>query len=538
MAQKILGVDLGTYSIKVAEIERGYKTFELVNFYERLVSYSEALSPEESISASFQKMIEDFDLSADSVISCLPGFMTASRVITLPFTNFKKIDQTIEFEIENYVPFPLEDLLIDYHITESGKEESRILISYVKKSDFVKYISQFGGTELDPRFVGSEAVELGNVMRLGMTPPEGAYALVDIGHAKTNVTIFLGSRLVYARTIIVGGRHLTEEIAKELKVPLEEAEKIKVDIGQIGSEEGLDPMAQRVSGAIKKVLEDLLLEMKQTFLAFQDLEDQSVQALFLCGGTSRLPGIDQYLSYRLRRNVSHLDCLQFSFNRLSDSTWCRSIIPVSLGLALRGVSHSGLPDIQFRRGEFAFKGDIAELGGVFKQGAMLVGGLVLFIMITFGINYFTLKKRVSSFNKQISTLAKEVLPDTPDSLLKSPSSVLSILNGKIIEASDRTRKLEEQVNISGLMILKEVSAAFPPREAIKLDVDNLDVVETRIRISGRTDSFEAVDRIKESLNKSPKFKNVSTGNVRKGVQDEIKFDLTMDFNYGEEPLGS
>ncbi|MDO8644509.1 MAG: pilus assembly protein PilM, partial [bacterium] len=350
MSQKVLGIDIGSYSVKISEIEQTYRGFQLVNFYERLITHNDLLSREESVAATLQKVVEDFALTPDVVFAALPGSLTASRTLEFPFSNLKKIDAALEFEMENYLPFGLDELAIDYHVVESSKQKSSVLVSYARKSELVKLLSIFDHLPFEPSFVGSEPIELGNLLHLGLSQPEGAYAMINLGHEKTEVTVFQGPKLCYTRTLLVGGRKITEQIAKDLGVPFEEAEKIKIELGQLSENlEGLDEMGQKVTLSIRKVMDNLISELKQTFFAFQEeAKGEVVQALYLCGGTSRLPGMDQFFSYRLRKNVSFLDPLDFSFNRLADSAWCRPIVATALSLAIRSAIGGKLPDIQFR----------------------------------------------------------------------------------------------------------------------------------------------------------------------------------------------
>ncbi|MDO8461737.1 MAG: pilus assembly protein PilM [Deltaproteobacteria bacterium] len=535
MPQKVLGIDVGSYSIKIAEIERTYKGFELVNFYERVISHNELLSDEESASATLQKLVDDFSLKGDMVLTALPGSLTATRVLELPFSNHKKIDSTIEFEMEGYIPFNMEDLLIDYHILSSSKAQSSILISYAKKSNLVKFLSIFKDLEFEPRFVGCEGVELGNLLKLGIAQPEGAYAMVNIGHTKTEISIFVGPHLKYTRTIIIGGKDITLEIAKSLSVPYEEAERIKIELGQLNENlEGADAMGQKVGEAIRKVIEELLIEMKQTFLSFQESNVETIQALYLCGGTSRLQGLDQFLSFRLRKNVSFLDPLDFPFNRLSDSTWCRPIAATALALALRGAMGGRFPDIQFRRGEFAFRGDVEDLQKVVQQVGLLAAGIVLFAVINFFVSYSLLQSRVTSVRKEVVSLVTATIPETPKKMIERPQAALSVIGGKIQEIRDKKRKLEEETSLSVLKLLNEMSMIIPDKQNLVVDMDDLNIVGNKIRLQGRTNSFEAVDHLKEALTRSPLFRNVTTGNVKKGVKDEIKFDLSLEVKVGEE----
>src|SRR3989338_10196346 len=188
MPQNILGIDIGSYSIKIAEIRRTFKSFELIKFYERPIQNTELLTPEESESAALKSIIDDNGLIWDQVIVALPGQYVSSRLLSLPFSSKAKIDQTVEFELENYIPFELTDVVVDYHIIRTAKDSSKILVTYATKGSFVKFLNLLENTKIDPRVICVEGVELVNLVNLGMVPPEGVYSLIDIGHKKTTVT--------------------------------------------------------------------------------------------------------------------------------------------------------------------------------------------------------------------------------------------------------------------------------------------------------------------------------------------------------------
>src|SRR3989344_1079121 len=218
MPQNVIGIDIGSYSIKIAELERTFQKYEFVNFFERKVQFNELLKPEESITVTLQGMLDDFGLKWDQVICGYPGHKVSSRLVTLPFGNLKKIDQTIEFELENYVPFDLETLVIDYHVLSATKEQSEILVFYTLKDEFSKYLNLLQNCKVDPKIITAEGVELLNLVVSGMVPPESPYAILDLGHTKTNLTLRRGKKLQSVRSISIGGQQFTEAIQKNLKM--------------------------------------------------------------------------------------------------------------------------------------------------------------------------------------------------------------------------------------------------------------------------------------------------------------------------------
>lgn len=530
MPQTILGIDIGSYSVKIAQVERSLNTFRFVQFFERRIQYNELLSPEESISVTLQSMIDDFRLKWDQAICGYPASQVSSRLITLPFGSLSKIDQTLEFELEGYVPFDLEGLVLDYYVVRTAKESSDVLTVYSVKGGFAEWLKRLQGSGVDPKVVTVEASEFLNLVCLGMVPPEGPYAILDIGHSKTNLTLCQGKQLMLLRSISFGGKDITERIHKKLGVPLEEAERLKIEMGgfRLEESEAMDELSKGVSEAIQEAMEELLVSVRQVLFSFRDQFGVPVEGIYLSGGSSRLPRIDRYLSMRLKQNVTFLDPTTFHFTQLEKVSAHYSVLSQALALALRGVASARMPRFNFRSGEFAFQGDVEKIGGTLRHAGIAAGLIFVLGLSYFGIKFFVLSKQVGALNTQITERVKGVLPEVPKTL-EGSAHALRLLKNEENRVRERTQKLSSIQGLSVLDVLKEVSERIPSREAIKLDIEDLNIKEGRMSFSGVVDSFEAPDKIKTALDKSKYMKRVTKGNVRKGVRaEEVKFEMTMD----------
>lgn len=536
MPQTIIGIDIGTYSVKIAKIERSFKSFEFVDFFERKILYNEILKPEESISVTLQGMIDDFGIKWDQVICGYPGQKVSSRVVTLPFGSLKKIDQTLEFELEAYIPFDLTNLIVDYYVLTSSKESSDVLTLYTLRDEFARWFNLLQNCRVDPKIITVEEVEYLNLVSLGMVPPEGPYAILDIGHTKTNLVLCKGKKLSFVRSVSVAGKQITETIQKKLNVPHEEAERMKIEMGGIPQEgDVLDDLSRQVGEAMKEAVDELILNIRQAFFAFQNKEGVAVEGIYLCGGTSRIPTLDRYLSMRLKQNVTHIDCTSFHFTKLGKVAAHRAMMTQGLALALRGVAAGGMPSINFRVGDFAYKGDVEKLGGTLRHVGIAVG-LILFLALThFGVKYYLLSKHLNALNSRVTGTVQKVLTTATKKQLSSPGAALKLLQSDEARIQDRVSKLSGIKGLPVLDVIKEISAKVPGRKDVQLDVEDLNIKGDKMNLSGRVDSFVAVDKIKAALEASPYFKKVTTGNVGKGIKEgEVKFEMTMELSPKEE----
>jgi general secretion pathway protein L len=335
--------------------------------------------------------------------------------------------------------------------------------------------------------------------------------------------------LGYIRAISLAGKAITDAIAKKLGVPHDEAERLKIEMGQLPlvEEEIVDDISKSVIEAIKGVVDEFLLHLRQTIFTFKETENAPVEGIYLCGGTSRLPGIDRYISDVLKMNVTYLSCTDFHFTNIDRGDAHRHVIPQALALALKGVAGGG-PDINLRKGEFAFKGDVEQLGGNVKKVGLVVGLIIFLALINFTAKYYLVKNQVDKLNDDVVAIVSQALPGTQKRLLSSTNAALALIKSRDAEVGERINQLDAMTGMSPLDILAEVSRALPPRDKFKIEVSDINIIEDRVTFSGIVDDFKGVDTAKQAFEQSARFTNVSTGNVSKGVKGEVKFKLSMD----------
>lgn len=528
MAQMILGVDFGTFSVKIAQVERGMGEFKLVQAFEIPLVAEEVLSHEQAATAALAKFLEDNPIPYDSCVVSLPGTAVSFRSIELPFTNPKKIDQTIEFELESVVPFEIEELLYDYALTARLENESRVLVTYLPEANFQKFLEQVQHSGVEPRSVGVDTLDLSYLTYTGTLPPQGRYGVLDLGHSKTNLLVLERETVKMARSFSWGGHSLDQAIAQSQQISLQEARELKHR-----SAWELEP-SHSASQAISDTLQELGQQLRQSLFAFNESGEAPVEALYLCGGTAKLNGIDNYFSRLLNINVSFLDVLDESYTLLPDRENFLLTLPSAFSAALHGVFPSKGTPINFRRGEYAYKKDIEILGGTLKKVGWAAASVVGLGILYFLITYFSLSSQVDSLDKQVAELVQTSVKGAPKKSKLSTKEALSMLNGRIAAVEEKMGKVTGEESPSALKVLQLVSSSMPPRDQLVVDIDDINISPNRVRLEGRTGSYEAVDKIKSAMEKVKVFKNVQTGNVRKGVREEIKFSLSFDVTSEEE----
>lgn len=540
MGQKILGLDLGSYSIKGTLIERTWQDFSVLDYFERANESDPALNPFQQLNYNLQKFLEEHPLPPDTlVMASMPGHLLQYRILEIPLANSKKIEQAMEFELENYIPFDLEKVWFDYHVLSIEKGTSRILCAYTQLEDFKGILNVYLQNGLNPRQLSGDAADLVYLAHVAMLPQDGQYALVDFGHKKTSIVIMDGQRPRYIRSLVIGSNTITHAIAEHFAISEGEADLLKQEKAELhaGNSAALGEGEEaQFAKLVHDLVQHLIVNIRQTFAAYaEEHRDNQVQALYLLGGGSRLKGLQQALASNLKMNVTTLDSLAFTPHRLADPDKVMMSCPQSFATALKALNWPRQLHLNFRKADFAYRGDVEGLSYGVKRAAIWLAVILGIAIFHYEVSHFMLSRKVNSVRAE----AKEVLGKDWASVTKgkgfSLNSALSMVGGKTAELQEKLASISgNKDELSPLLVLREISRQVPKKDQVKMDIDNLNITEDLVRIEGKTNSFEAVDLIKQSLAGSKYFHNVKMDNVAKGLRDEVKFTLSFDLKEKQE----
>jgi len=229
------------------------------------------------------------------VATAVSGKNVVFRYITMPEMSDDKLTQAVRLEADKYIPFDVEDVELGAQRLEvvpgdGGLDEMQVLLIAAKKDvvgDHGRMLTELG---LEPVAVGVDGFALGNAWELGdlsnpgLQEPGRTVALVDIGAVKTSINILRDNITCFAREVPIGGHDLTNAIARRVGVELAQAEDLKRDPG--------DQLAV-VQEAIAQTLEDLGNEVNLSFDFFENQFDGEVQEVWLTGGSSLLPMLEE-----------------------------------------------------------------------------------------------------------------------------------------------------------------------------------------------------------------------------------------------------
>jgi type IV pilus assembly protein PilM len=529
MSQKIIGIDLGTYSLKILYLERRVQELQVLEFIEEPINLQSRVPHEEQSASILEKIFSNRSLDADVICMSMPGHLLSSRVITLPFTNAKRINQLVEFELESYIPFQVEDIFSDFHILQQTATESDVLCVYTLESHLSKYMDSLTASNIEAKYFGADFIDLAGISQMAIVPHYGYYSILDIGHSGSNLLIMEGSELRYARSIGVGGYHFTRAIQRAFNLNFEKAEALKLSRGKLYVRED---DSDHVSRILNKTCQELASSVKQTFMGAKNIiEDISISPIYCCGGSSKLVGMLDFLSFHLRTNVFELDSLNFIQHQFDDPEEVNTVIPQVLATTIRPIYSNKIPRINFRKGPFAFTQDLQVITTELKSIAAFV-----VVMIMLGIGYYFYadvyySNKISSIDKMIQSVIKTDFKDINIKKGRRLKTYLESAKSKLNELKESTPALQKGDD-TVVHILYDISKSLPPKKDVNFEVKEFIFSENNVRMKASTNDTLNADKIVEALQKSNKFSSIQSDDAKPKPGNKWDFNIKIKLTKG------
>ena len=304
-SKSVLGLDIGSSSVKLAEIQAAGSSYQLqrVGYAplppDAIVQGSFMNAP--AISSAIREAYDDGRFKVKDVATSVSGHSVIVKRIQLPSQSEDELDETIKWEAEQYIPFDINEVNLDYQMLqeESVDGQMDVLLVAAKKDLIDDYLGVVSDAGLSLAVMDVDAFALGNMFECNYdSSASSAIALVDIGASVININVMSGTIPVFTRDITSGGNQYTEEIQKTLNVSFDEAERIKV--GGDGDELSRDVVPQEVEECMRDVSEQLLGEIQRSLDFYRaTTANVPIGKVLLCGGAARVPGLDRLFQERI-----------------------------------------------------------------------------------------------------------------------------------------------------------------------------------------------------------------------------------------------
>ncbi len=328
----VLGVDIGTSSIKLAQVgqkssgERVLESYGIVNIPEALSGKNDPESLAR-MAELIKSLIKKAGISAQRSVISFPNSAVFSSVIELPMMNDKELDGAVEYEAKKYVPLALDEIDLSWTVTDTNAQTSsqKILLIAVPKQIKENYSKLFEISGLHPEAAEIEALAL---IRSLIGGEKINCVIIDIGAKSTGLNIIENGVLKLSRNLNVGGETITSKIAETLGINHSRAEQFKKDFGINGP--------SFIPEAVKPVLNIVKNEVKQLLTIYVS-QDIRLDKVILAGGGSNMPGIiDFFADLKMPVELGNpLKNVAFSVSAEQVLKRYSRNLPVAIGLALR-----------------------------------------------------------------------------------------------------------------------------------------------------------------------------------------------------------
>lgn len=344
-----LGLDIGTSSIKIVELEKKGARFELTNYglfeIKEAASLSQSDSnrsilklPDQEISVGIQELIKKAGFKFSDVVVSIPSFSTFATVIEMPYVSNEDLARALPFEAKKYIPIPLDEVVLDWSIvgvvddqlaTQGKPSNIEIFLAAVPKDETARYrnIIKSAGLKLS-------AIELENsaLIRALLGNDLSPTVIVNIGGRSTSIIIVNKGYERVSHNYEIGGFEITKSIAQSLSVSLEKAEELKKKFGLTQGENNI------VSEAVTSLINMMVFETQKTISNYEESKNEKIANIVLVGGLANMPGLLEYFKEKLGRAV----ILGNPFSRLIHqpelhpiTAELNSVFGVAVGLAMR-----------------------------------------------------------------------------------------------------------------------------------------------------------------------------------------------------------
>ena len=533
MAHTVCGIDLGAYSIKLAFLEAGFRATTLRGLEEIPVPEGEAPLIERQMAA----VREGLGRMAGEVTPYLAvaGDQLSVRVLELPFTDARKIDQVVGYELEGQIVNAIEDVVFDHLIAAEKPEGTTILAAAAKREDLAALIAaaerKKKNQQIHPRSLFGAPVIYRTLFpaaaTVGDESPGTCQAVLDFGHERTNVCIIRGGNAIYARTIRRGGAHLTAAIAKAFNADPTRAEQAKCGEAFIASAGKVanTPLLVKLDAVLREALAPTIRELRQTLASFAASAKLEIDALLVVGGGGRLAGLLSFLTAELgipARHPSVRDVIESGGRHLArDPASVEEAAPHSEVYALAGAialaAAGGSREIDFRRGPFAYRANFSILRQKAGHLAMLAAALVVAVGIDLGAKSSSLGAERKALDKELTTQTQELFGKPRD----DAEAVTELMRKGFRE------DLAPLPKATAFDLLDQISRKVPPADKVKLDVAELEIRPKKTFMKGTADTAAAVDEIASKLKEIDCFEEVTKGAITEVSDGSKQFTLNV-----------
>lgn len=292
--QLSLGLDIGSHGVKICEMTESSSGLQLVSLGSALLPPDTledgALQDPDAVAQTIASLVNNLKIKGKKVAISISGYSVIVKKINLPIMSDDELAKHIQSEAEQYIPFDIDDVYLDYEdLKTSSEAEQRtdVMLVAAKKDVVDGYLNMLQSAGLKPVVVDVDAFALENAYEANFGLSENV-TLVDIGASKMNINIISQGTSTLARDVVLGSRQITEQIQNQFDLSFEEAESLKV--GQIEAGDKRRELARIFENTCNQWVNEV---KRAVDFYFSNYPGEKLSRIILSGGGSRVKGLTE-----------------------------------------------------------------------------------------------------------------------------------------------------------------------------------------------------------------------------------------------------
>ncbi|MFO0550276.1 MAG: type IV pilus assembly protein PilM [Polyangiaceae bacterium] len=311
--KNLVGVDIGTSSVKVVQLKETRKGPRLVKLgytpLPRQTIVDGHVLNAQAVVEALGRTFQDAKIKDREVALSISGQAVIIRKITVPIMTSAELDEQIQWEAEQHIPFDIKDVHVDYEVLRRRPEAGQmdLLLVAAKREEVNDYATIARDAKLYPRVVDIDAFTVQNLFEFNRgLAPDHTFAIINVGASLASINIISKGVSAFTRDIANGGNYITEQIQKQLGVPFEQAEELKCQAAFSPQQ-----ASAQITQIIESVSDSIAGEIQRSLDFFHATSGEpEMHRIFLTGGSSNLPSLLGAIGRRARVGVELIPPLE------------------------------------------------------------------------------------------------------------------------------------------------------------------------------------------------------------------------------------
>jgi general secretion pathway protein L len=500
MPRTIIGLDISEDTVTAVQVKSQLQGYQVTG------CSAVPITGAGGISDALRAVCENIDPKGSVCNSVIEDGHVAFRNLSMPFTDLKKIRQTLVFELETLMASAVDKQLVDFIDVNRGGSQTDLIAATVDRTYIAGHLANFEPLGVEPEILDVRNLPLANQLLVQPNTPENGM-LLCLGSKKCTIILFLGKKAVLIRPLPFNAKVLAAVASRAANREQEAA--------------SIDPQAYEAA------LVALCKSISLTLRGFQVETGNQLKPehVFITGPGGLLPETAEIVSKGLALPVTLLNLSETAGNiQLSETLaglYNPALMDNALGLAIReGKKAKGF---NFRREEFQIKTQLVKIKKELIHASVYLSIIFVLLAVNWIVDYRDLKNRTADLDGQIKGIFTQTFPEITN--IVDPIHQMNTKISELKNASGAAPGMN--MNRSVLETLNDISARIP--KDLEVQVDRMVVDQEGIQIRGTTDTFNTVDSIKKGLESSEMYRDVVIASANldqsgKGVKFEIKMD--------------